>query len=193
MKLIIQSLRQKAIEACGFAPDTFAHYWVKWIDDVDLSVKTGYAFLGNFIEDSLIEIDVSVPRLILVAASTGQSGYYPRGSRRDGYRYIYEAHQVLMLLPDGSLQRTGIESQDPEKWALQIRDQTAMVVKRLHSIGSIKAQPLDMAFTHLTERAAGYKTGQPLAWSAADLEAVMILLDATVDYTRRPCGGWYFI
>ena len=70
-----ENLLQMAVEAAGIDKANYPYVWAKWVDKVDMTKKTGYAFAGDFLNNEPVEIDMSKPRLVIVAASTGQNEY----------------------------------------------------------------------------------------------------------------------
>lgn len=178
--VIVQNLQQRCIEVSGLnttedRDPLYKFFWTKWITAVDREKDSGFAFTGDFFENSTVEIDPS-PRLILFAASTGLTGYTFRGDRRREWRYVYEHHEVLILLPNGTLERTGLITDD-KRWAVAIRDQVALLLDRItQAYGT--ATPLQVAIDHLSQRALAVRLGTPITWDQADLDMLMILIDA---------------
>lgn len=116
----IRELKSEALEASGLDLDHRWKQWVKFVDRVDESKADGYAFIGDFIRDGTVEVDVPTPRVLLVMAESGSA------------RYHYPYYVVLILRPDGTLEQTEIETNGVKKgWALRIRQQVADLLASL--------------------------------------------------------------
>lgn len=171
----IPNLRQRLIDACQFDPE-FKRFWVKHVTGVDWTKKTGFAYAGEFLEDGDIEVDAARPLLYLVAATTEKDGYYPprrQANFKGEYRFIYELHMVLQLNPDLSIIDLGLRSDDPDRWAVAIRDQVEMHLKRL---ALDQQSPLAAALDHLARRLGQFRDTQPHHWTNADVGAIIVLV-----------------
>ena len=186
--MIVQNLQQRCIELSGVnttAEDQHPFYkffWTKWVTAVDREKDSGFAFTGDFFANETLELDPTT-RLILFAAATGRGGYFTRSGGKRDYKYIYEHHEVFLLLPDGTLERTGLVTFDDKRWAISIRDQVALLADRIkQAYGS--ATPLQIAIDHLSQRALAVKLGNPVAWTQADLDMLLVLLDAVEKHAK---------
>ncbi len=107
-------------KASGLGFDHRFTHWAKWVDGVDNTKDTGYAFVGTFIKDGTQDIDLSRPRVILVASVTGS-----RANNHTDYA-------VLVLNTDGSLTKTDIADSDKLRgWALRLRQPIADLLNEL--------------------------------------------------------------
>jgi hypothetical protein len=106
----VRNFKDEVLAASGLKLDYRFKKWVKWIDAVDESATNGYAFVGDFVKDGTIEVEIGQPRLLLAQATSGSAKYH----------YAYYA--VVRLNPDGSLEAVGITDNDEKKgWALRMR------------------------------------------------------------------------
>lgn len=173
---IVPNLRQKLIDACQFDPE-FKRFWVKHVTGVDWTKKTGFAYAGEFLEDGDKEVDAILPHLYIIAATTEKDGYYPprkKANFRGEYRFIYESHMVLQLNPDLSIMDMGLRCDDPDRWAVAIRDQVEMHLKRL---ALDQQSSLAAALDHLAHSLGQFRDTQPHHWTSADVGAIMVLMD----------------
>lgn len=167
-----ENLLQMAVEAVGIDKAAYPHVWAKWVDSVNMEKKTGYAFVGDFLNNEPVEIDMSKPRLVIVAASTGQHEY--RAARR--WHYVYELHHVLLFSPPATFEPTGLVSEDSRKWALQLRDQVNLILGRIHQVYG-ESTPLQAAYDHISKRLLSHRLGDKLTWDDQDVHAIFVLLE----------------
>lgn len=166
----IQNLQKRCIELVALDP-AFKFFWTKWIVAVDRSKENGFAFTGDFFEDDTIELEPAY-RLIILAASTGQSGYK---IHRD-YRRIYEHHEVLLLLPTGELERTGLVTENDKRWAVAIRDQVALLLGKINQVHG-EGTAMQVATDHLIGRMMAVRLGQTAVWDAMDTKMLQVVFD----------------
>lgn len=169
---LVSNLLDTAVSAAGIDRAEHPHCWAKWVDKVDLTKKTGYAFVGDFFGNDPVEIDMDKPRLAIVAASTGEHEY--RAARQ--WHYIYELHHVLLFQAPDTFEPTGLVSTDSRKWALQLRDQINLILGRIHQVYG-ESTPLQMAYDHISQRLLSYRLGDALTWDAKDVHAIFVLLE----------------
>jgi len=175
--MIINNLQKRCIDLVGLDPDTYKLFWTRWIDRVDRGVETGFAFIGGFFENETIEMTPAT-HLILFGASTNQNGYPVRRKvKRSGFVTIYEYHEVLLLLPTGELERTGLITTDDKRWAISLRDQVALWLDKITQAYSV-GTPLQLAVDHLFDRMLAVKLGNSINWDQTDVNMVQIILDA---------------
>ncbi len=180
--MIIEDLQRRCIELSGLDREQYHHFWTKWIAAVDREKDSGFAFTGDFFDNSTLDLDPAL-RLILFAASTGGDMYPVRTSRRKrDWRYVYEYHEVFILLPTGELERTGLATTDDKRWALAIRDQVALWLGRINQVYG-EATPLQLAYDHLTSRMLAVRLGNPVAWNQQDVGMLQIVLDVLENST----------
>jgi len=170
--MIVENFQLRCIQIADVDTKHFVCYFTKWIDTVDREKKNGFEFGGEFFKNEPLEVAWLKPRLILFAASTGQAVY--RLSKRE-YRTVYEHHQVLIALPNGAIERTGLVVNDPEKWALTIRDQVSLLLDKINQ--TYGEELLQIAFDHLVERMLQVKFKQEVLWNEVDIEAIQTLFN----------------
>ena len=98
--------------------------WYKFVNQVDDSKATGYAFIGPFVPEGTMEIDLDAdaPALILTATTTGSRSYHTM------------QYNILILGRDGQFTLTDIQTTDAQKgWALRIRDPITALLGELRS------------------------------------------------------------
>jgi len=106
----------------GRAPDHRFRHWVRQVESVDLSKATGYAFVGDFVNEGTTEVDDG-PAVYLVATV--------EGSRR----YQVTTYDVV-IRRGAELETTDIETDNTSKgWALRIRDQVAALLDDIAAEG----------------------------------------------------------
>lgn len=117
----IRDFQREVLKASNLSIDRRFRSWVKWIDRVDTNKTDGYAFVGDFIKDGTIEIEIGKPRLLLAQATSGSM------------KYNYSYYRVVQLNADGSLAPLNIESNSQQNgWALRIRDEVKSVLDSLN-------------------------------------------------------------
>lgn len=174
--MIVTNLQARCIEAAGVDRAIYQHFWAKWIDSVNRENKTGFCFHGDFFGDGDVEIDITRPRLALVAASTGLDAYPFRGGRGT-YRYIYEYHGVFMVSPAGAIEPTGLVATPGAGWALSIRDQVAMLLDRINQVYGANT-PLQVAADYLIDRMLAVRLDMAAPWNSTDCEMIQIVFNA---------------
>lgn len=195
--MLVQNLQQRCIELAGInttkdEDPLYKAFWTKWITAIDQEKTSGFAFIGDFFENGALQLDPA-PRLILFAASTGlhhYPGYNERGKRIP--KSFYEYHEIMLLTAEGELTRTGLQNYDsPEarersSWVAALRDQTNLLLSRINQVyGS--TTPLQIAFDHLSQRALAVRLGNPVTWTQADIDMLLILFN-TVEKQTKPSG-----
>lgn len=172
-----QNLQKRCIEFVKPDPEVFKFFWTKWIVAVDRNKDTGFAFAGDFFENDTIEIEPKI-HLVLFAASTGQHGYpVKKRIKRSGYQMIYEYHEILLLLPTGELERTGLVSEDDKRWAIALRDQASMLLDKINQAYGADT-PLQIATDHFLDRLLGVRMGNTQQWSEVDANMLQIIFKA---------------
>lgn len=98
----------------------FDHRWEKWakrVERVDTSAKDGYAFVGPFMDDGTIEIEIE-PAVYLVGSETGST------------KHRHMDYVVVTIDGEGHFHKTDIHTDNTEKgWALRIRDSVAALLE----------------------------------------------------------------
>ena len=113
----IRDLKKEVLKISQLTLDRRFKSWVKWVDSVDTSKTNGYAFVGDFVKDGTIEIEVGQPRLLLAQATSGSM------------KYNSAYYQIVKLNEDGSLTALDISDNDQNLgWALRIRDSVKNVL-----------------------------------------------------------------
>lgn len=109
MKHVVTDLPATIRKAAGIKVDHRFRKWCKWIDSVDTSKQDGYRFVGEFIRDGTLELELDRPRLVLAAAETGSAKYH-------NYDYA-----VVRLNPDLSIDDLNIRTDDLKSgWAIRL-------------------------------------------------------------------------
>lgn len=123
MTLIIrEDFLEEIIKVSKLKTEPDSPQWAKWIDRVDETCKTGYAFVGDFINSGTTEVELGRTRLILAQASL-------RDDKNKHTGYLRQFRVVLMK-PSGKLKATHIATDDRRGgWALRIRGLTANLLK----------------------------------------------------------------
>jgi hypothetical protein len=118
MKVIFDNLQKEAIKAAGLEADSRWKRWVKFVDRVDTSQSDGFAFVGDFINEGTIEVDLPTSRLALVCTTTGSN------------KYRTSHYQVVWVNPDKSITPVdGLSTNDSKRgWALRLRDKVAALL-----------------------------------------------------------------
>lgn len=120
----MKAIRNLASELYKVTPDerdTRFKSWCKFIDEVDPSKQNGFAFVGEFVRDGTVEIEVK-PQLFLVAVTSGSMKYHNT------------TYRVVAMNAEGQLERTDIIATDKTPgWALRIRDRVAALLATLVS------------------------------------------------------------
>jgi hypothetical protein len=115
----IRELRKELLAASGLDLDHRFRSWAKFIDKVDESKSNGYAFVGDFVGEGTVEVEVK-PRLFLVMAESGSTKYH------------YAYYVVVKMNADGTLEPTDIATDGRTAgWALRIREQVAQALLAL--------------------------------------------------------------
>ena len=125
--MIVEDFLPFVINATGFHAPEDTPRWAKWIDSVDPSLKTGWCFVGEFINDGTVEVPLGKEKLILAQVSL------PDEKMKTGYLRQF---RVLRMEADGqTLYATHIATDDRRGgWALRIRDITANLLKDLNRV-----------------------------------------------------------
>jgi hypothetical protein len=123
-KQIRENFLKEILTTSGLEVDRRWRKWARWIDQIDQSKSDGYAFVGDFISEGTVEVEVGQPRLILAMAEIGSA------------RYHTACYRVVRLDLDGSLEATDIKTDAGNRgWALRIRDQVAEMLNELAGVG----------------------------------------------------------
>lgn len=120
--MIVEDFLEFIISAACLKTSEGAPYWAKWIDSVDPTIKTGWCFVGEFINAGTVEVPLGKPKLILAQVSLADE------KMKTGYLRQF---RVLKMEADGqTLYATHISTDDRRGgWALRIRDHTANLLK----------------------------------------------------------------
>lgn len=174
--MIVENLPNKCFAAVGFKPDTRFSTWVKWVNTVDSTESTGYAFIGDFIKDGTIEVKTKKPRLILCCGAVG--------SRANHIEHYY----VVRFDPDETLQPTELETTSQTKgWAIRLRDPMLALLKELDQTPpqpvieivptALETDPIiGDHVLYLKERINTARTNPTQTWTKRDIMALFMLL-----------------
>lgn len=118
--MIYDNLIKSLIEAADAKQDSRWRRWAKVVEDVDKRQSNGFCFLGDFIANGTVEISNDKPLVVLLATTDGSR------------RYQTITYNVLVIHPDGRIEKTGITTDDNARgWALRIRDRVAELLVNL--------------------------------------------------------------
>lgn len=170
-------LRERLIIAAGIDRAVYRWFWLRYVDQVDWTKKSGYAFIGDWIDSDSTWVDATRDRLVIIASSTGNDERYTGGRGRRGKAKVgllYERYDVVWLRKSGDIEHTGlvVENQD-ERWALAIRDQVELLLKR-QALGP--DDPMQRIVSLLEEKIMSVRGGEVVTWSRVDVAAVQWLL-----------------
>lgn len=130
-------LMRVAQEMTGEKRDSRFKSWVKTIDRVDTNARNGYAFVGDWVNEGTVEIEIK-PQAFLV--------HFNHGS----VKYHTGEYAVVTMDASGELHPGGIMTDDRAcGWALRIRDQVAEL---LNDLSNVEQSPRDAFLATLRER-----------------------------------------
>lgn len=81
------------------------------------------------------------------------------------------------MWPDGRIEQTGLETLETKRWALALRDQVELLLRRIESeLAGYEA--LTLAWLHLSQRVSAVRAGETVTWNEVDCGAFLALDDA---------------
>jgi len=124
--VIVEDFLDQILLASALRTREDAPRWAKWIDDVDITIKTGYCFIGEFVNGGTVEIPLGKPKLILAQASL------PDKEMHSGFLRQFRVVKMDAL---GGITPTHIATDDKRGgWALRMRDLTANLLRDLERV-----------------------------------------------------------
>jgi len=124
--MIVEDFLDFVINASRLKTAEDAPRWAKWIESVDTSIKTGYCFVGEFINGGTVEVPLGKQKLILVQASLTDE------KLRSGF--LRQFRVIKMDADANTFTPTHIATDDRRGgWALRMRDLTANLLKDLEN------------------------------------------------------------
>ena len=108
-----------AASAAGHKQDHRFNPWAKPVKRVDMSLSNGYCFIGDFVPDGTIEVEIK-PTVFLVMTSSGSR------------KYQVNCYNIVVMDAEGNLTATDIQTDGQTRgWALRIRQQVADLLKEM--------------------------------------------------------------
>lgn len=112
----IHNLHDAVFAVSGLEKDRRFCSWIKHIRAVEMTLKNGYCFQGEWINDQTMIVKRE-PAVFLAAAVSGSRKY-------NNKHYV-----VVVMTAEGKLQKTEIATDDTDRgWALRIREQVAALL-----------------------------------------------------------------
>lgn len=112
----VRNLLDELVQATECHQDHRFRPWAKKIQAVDITKIDGYAFMGAFVKEGTVEVEIG-PKVYIVMTSEGSRARQTK------------TYTAILMDAEGKLIKAGIQTTGKEPgWALRLRDPVAELI-----------------------------------------------------------------